>query len=178
MKPDANSPQRPPLSQGGIIQTYQKYDPQRFPSPTQPPPDLVSPAFEHWLAYGSRRELTAEELARAIHLDPSQIQGLGPSLDALLAMLRERKAKILQTYETDSVTAEVLAAWQQVVQATRVPRRYRGEPKSINWSDSGMPWATISHPLHGNCCGSWNAWANATKSRNWRPATSFRDGRR
>ena len=37
---------------GGIIHTYQKYDPVNFPSPTQPPPDLVSPAFEHMLIYG------------------------------------------------------------------------------------------------------------------------------
>ena len=37
---------------GGVIHTYQKYDPQNFPSPTQPPPDLVSGAFEHLLAYG------------------------------------------------------------------------------------------------------------------------------
>ena len=43
------------------------------------------------------------ELARAIHLDPSQIAGLGPSLDALLAMLLERKRKILAKYETESV---------------------------------------------------------------------------
>ena len=47
-----------PKRLGGIIHTYQKYDPQNFPSPTQPPPDLVSPAFEHMLAYGSMRELT------------------------------------------------------------------------------------------------------------------------
>ena len=37
---------------GGMIHTYQKYDPQSIPSPNQPPPDLVSPAFEHMLAYG------------------------------------------------------------------------------------------------------------------------------
>ncbi len=86
---------------GGIIHTYQKYDPAKFPSPTQPPPDLVSPAFEHLLAYGNLRELTDEELARAVRLDPSQIAGLGPSLDALRAMLLERKRKILETYETE-----------------------------------------------------------------------------
>ena len=49
---------------GGIVHTYQKYDPAEFPSPTRPPPDVVSGAFEHMLAYGSLRELTAEELAR------------------------------------------------------------------------------------------------------------------
>ncbi|MGH7193952.1 MAG: hypothetical protein ACREJM_10525, partial [Candidatus Saccharimonadales bacterium] len=66
---------------GGVIHTYQKYDPKNIPSPTQPPPDMVSGAFEHMLAYGNLRELTDEELARAVHLDPSQIAGLGPSLE-------------------------------------------------------------------------------------------------
>src|SRR5579884_4037955 len=91
---------------GGIIHTYQKFDPVNFPSPTGPPPDLVSPAFEHLLFYGSTRRLTEEELARAVHLDPSQIRGLGPSLEALKAILEERKRKILQTYETTHVQTE------------------------------------------------------------------------
>ncbi len=82
---------------GGIIHTYQKYDPKNIPSPTQPPPDIVSGAFQHLLTYGSLRELTEEELARAVHLDPSQIAGLGPSLESLMEMLRQRKAKILST---------------------------------------------------------------------------------
>src|SRR5262245_5084045 len=85
---------------GGIIHTYQKFDPVNFPSPTAPPPDLVSPAFEHLLMYGSTRELTEEELARAVRLDASQIAGLGPSIEALMEILRERKRKILATYET------------------------------------------------------------------------------
>ena len=101
---------------GGVIHTYQKYDPKNFPSPTQPPPDAVSPVFEHMLAYGSRRELTEEELARAIRLDPSQIAGLGPSLDALIAMLLERKRKILQKYETDTVQKTARNAYRQLAQ--------------------------------------------------------------
>jgi uncharacterized protein with von Willebrand factor type A (vWA) domain len=91
---------------GGIIHTYQKYDPAHFPSPTAPPPDLVSPAFEHWLYYGSSRRLTEEELARAVHIDPSQIRGLGPTLESLIAMLQERKRRILSTYETEQVQNE------------------------------------------------------------------------
>jgi len=88
---------------GGIIHTYQKYDPVNLPAPTQPPPDLVSPALEHFLMFGDGRRLSEAELARAVRLDPSQIAGLGPSIDALLAMLLERKRKILAKYETDSV---------------------------------------------------------------------------
>ena len=91
---------------GGIIHTYQKFDPVNFPSPTAPPPDMVSPAFEHLLYYGSTRKLTEEELARAVRIDPSQIQGLGASLEALMEILRERKRKILATYETGRVEGE------------------------------------------------------------------------
>ncbi len=88
---------------GGIIQTYMKYDPVKFPSPTQPPPDFVSPMMEQMLMYGSMRELTDEELARAVRLDPEQFKNFGPPLDMIKAMLEERKRKILETYETRSV---------------------------------------------------------------------------
>lgn len=110
---------------GGIIHTYQKYDPKRFPSPTEPPPDAVSPAFEHMLMFGSRRRLTSEELARAVHLDPSQIAGLGPSLDMLVAMLRERKRKILATYETESVQRIAKREYQRLGRQLQPPPRQR-----------------------------------------------------
>jgi uncharacterized protein with von Willebrand factor type A (vWA) domain len=110
---------------GGVIHTYQRYDPVRFPSPTQPPPDLVSPAMEHLLMFGERRELTEEELARAIRLDASQIAGLGPSIDALLAMLRERKRKILERYETKGVRQAADKAFHQPAAEARVPKRFR-----------------------------------------------------
>jgi uncharacterized protein with von Willebrand factor type A (vWA) domain len=103
-------PQREPSSvrphQGGLIHTYLGYDPKNFPSPNAPPPDLASAAFEHMLAAGSLDELTDEELARAIRIDPSMIAGLGPSLESMAAMLRERKRRILETYETAQAQAE------------------------------------------------------------------------
>jgi uncharacterized protein with von Willebrand factor type A (vWA) domain len=108
---------------GGVIHTYQKYDPAEFPSPTAPPPDLVSPAFEHLLHYGSTRRLTEEELARAVHLDPSQIRGLGPSLEALMEMLRQRKQKILETYETDQVQREAHRAFHDPARQVQPPGR-------------------------------------------------------
>lgn len=108
---------------GGIIHTYQKYDPVEFPSPTTPPPDLVSPAFEHFLSYGSLRELTDEELARAVRIDPSQIRNLGPSLEALMQMLRERKRKILETYETDQVQKEAHDSFHQPAKELRPPSK-------------------------------------------------------
>jgi uncharacterized protein with von Willebrand factor type A (vWA) domain len=88
---------------GGVVHTYQKYNPLEFPSPTQPPPDFVSPLMNHMLSYGSLRQLTEEELARAVRLDPSQFRNLGPSIDMIRNLLLERKRRILETYETDSV---------------------------------------------------------------------------
>jgi uncharacterized protein with von Willebrand factor type A (vWA) domain len=110
-----------PKSLGGVIHTYQKFDPKNLPSPTAPPPDLVSPAFEHLLMYGSMRELTDEELARAIHLDPSQIAGFGPSIDALRAMLEERKRKILEKYETRKVQKEARGAYRDQGESIKPP---------------------------------------------------------
>jgi uncharacterized protein with von Willebrand factor type A (vWA) domain len=108
---------------GGIIHTYQKYDPVQFPSPTQPPPDLVTPAFEHLMWYGSARELSEEELARAVRLDPSQIRNLGPSIDYLRALLEERKRKILSTYETDTVQGEAYRTFHDQARGLKPPRK-------------------------------------------------------
>src|SRR5262245_16388842 len=110
---------------GGIIHTYQKYDLVNLPAPTQPPPDLVSPALEHFLMFGDARRLTDEELARAIHLDPSQIAGLGPSLDSLLAMLLERKRKILAKYETESVQGTARKEFQKAAHKADTPPKLR-----------------------------------------------------
>ena len=107
---------------GGVIHTYQRYDPRDCPSPTQPPPDVVSNAMEHMLMYGSMRELTEEELARAVKLDPSQIAGLGPTIESLMEMLRERKRKILETYETSRVQAVAAAAFHDLAEQIKPPR--------------------------------------------------------
>jgi uncharacterized protein with von Willebrand factor type A (vWA) domain len=90
----------------GIVHTYLKYDPVKFPGPSQPPPDMVSPLMNQMMAYGDMRELTDEELARAVKLDPSQFQNLGPSLEMMMGILEDRKQKILETYETKSVVRE------------------------------------------------------------------------
>ncbi|MFT5300430.1 MAG: hypothetical protein ACI87E_003851 [Mariniblastus sp.] len=92
-----------PKKIGGVVQTYMKYDPVKFPSPTQPPPDFVSPMMEQMLAHGSMRQLTEEEMARAVKLDPEQFKNLGPSLDMMQKLLEERKQKILERYETQTV---------------------------------------------------------------------------
>lgn len=119
----ADKPEKPLV--GGVIHTYQKYDPLRFPSPTEPPPDLVSPAVEQALMYGQARKLTEEELARAIRLDPSQIAGLGPSLESLRAILEERKRRILATYETDSVEKKSKKNFQKASRNAQPPDKLR-----------------------------------------------------
>ena len=132
---------------GGIIHTYQRYDPKTFPSPTQPPPDLVSGAMEHMLTYGSMRELTDEELARAIQLDPSQIAGLGPSLEALMELLRERKRKILETYETKRVQKEAAGRFHEMAKSMRPPAklqdRFRQAVKEEQLYDIERLWYRV-----------------------------------
>ncbi|TWT56286.1 vWA domain-containing protein [Allorhodopirellula solitaria] len=108
---------------GGVIHAYQKYDPVAFPPPSQPPPDLVTPAFEQAMMYGNFRQLTDEELANAVRLDPSQIAGLGPSIEFLRALLEERKRKILETYETRRVQKKARKAFQQSAQRVNPPAR-------------------------------------------------------
>ena len=110
---------------GGIIHTYQKYDPKTFPSPTAPPPDVASTALEHMLAFGSLRELTDEQLANAVRLDPSQFANLGPSIDALIALLLERKRKILERYETDSVQKLARRAYRKAGKNIDPPKKHR-----------------------------------------------------
>lgn len=110
---------------GGVVHTYQKYDPGRFPSPTQPPPDLISPAFEHALMYGEYRELSEQELSRAIRLDASQMANLGPSLDYLRQLLEERKRKILETYEAVSVEREARKVFHKAAQRAKPPKQFR-----------------------------------------------------
>jgi uncharacterized protein with von Willebrand factor type A (vWA) domain len=103
---------------GGIIHSYQKYDPRNLPGPGTEPPDMVSPALEHMLLFGHLRKLSPEELARAVRLDPSQIRGLGPSIDGLIEMLLARKRRILETYETGQ--AERLAGDAYRTQSAKI----------------------------------------------------------
>ncbi len=112
----------PPEKTGGIIHTYQGYDPIQFPSPRVPPPEVASAAMEHLLFYGNTRELTEEELANAVQIDPSQIRGLGPSLEALIQMLEERKRKILQTYRTEEAQKEAHENFHQSAAQYKPPK--------------------------------------------------------
>ncbi len=129
---------------GGIIHTYQGYDPKCFPPPTREPPDLVSSAFDHMLAFGSMRRLTEEELARAVHLDPSEIKGLGPSIDALIAMLLERKAKILATWETETVQDLIRREYHELAAGMDPPphlrQRFQREVRDEQLRDLEALW--------------------------------------
>lgn len=132
---------------GGIIHTYQKFDPVNFPSPTAPPPDMVSPALEHMLMYGSTRRLTPEELARAVKIDPSQIQGLGMSLDAIREILLERKRKILATYETDHVQKDAGQQFHgraaEITPPHKLVKRYQEAIKEEQIRDLEMLWYAV-----------------------------------
>jgi len=107
----------------GLVHSYQAYDPKNFPSPTAPAPDIASAAMEHMMAYGSMRDLTPEELARAIKLDPSMFPSLGPSIEALRALLEARKKKILGTYESDSAIDEAAKRYTRAVNDAQPDKR-------------------------------------------------------
>lgn len=116
-----------PTSLGGIIHTYQKYDPVEFPSPTAAAPDMVSAAFEHMLTYGEMREFTEEELANAVKLDINQIAGMGPSLESLKKKLLAQKKKILETYETDRVQKQVEKDFLDEAKQAKPPSKIASE---------------------------------------------------
>lgn len=112
-------------SLGGIVHTYQRYDPARIPPPRPPQVDLVTPAVEHLLEFGSIDELTEEQLAQAVVLDPDQIKGLGRSLDSIKRQLEERRRKILERYETDAVRKKSRNAFREAAQRTQPPAKFR-----------------------------------------------------
>ena len=118
-----NSPETPRATVGGIVHSYQQYDPLNFPSPTAEPPDMASAAMEHMLQYGDTRDLTEEELARAVKIDPSQIKGLGPSLDMIAESLKQRKEKILRTYETEEAQKEAADNFKEQSKKTTAPEK-------------------------------------------------------
>ena len=129
---------------GGIVHTYQKYNPQQFPSPTQPPPDFVSPMMEHMLQYGSVRNLTEEELARAIRITPEQLAQLGPSFDKIQAILEDKRQKILETYETDSVRQLADSVFRENANRLKPPKslkeRYRKAVQQAQLYDLERLW--------------------------------------
>jgi len=113
---------------GGVVHTYQRYDPKRFPPPGEPGgADLAGSAMEHMLMFGGRRRLTDEDLRNAVKIDPSQIAGLGPSIDALIQMLEERRRKILETYETDAARNEAWAGFRDAASSIDPPNQFRRE---------------------------------------------------
>jgi len=110
---------------GGIVHTYQRYDPARIPPPRPPQVDLVTPAMEHLLEFGDVEELTEEQLADAVILEPDQIVGLGPSLSRLIDTLEARKRAILERYETDSDRKRARKEFHAAARQVEPPARHR-----------------------------------------------------
>ena len=110
---------------GGIVHTYQRYDPARIPPPRPPQVDLVTPTMEHMLEFGDLDDLTEEQLADAVILDPEQIKGLGPSLMRMIEELEDRRRKLLERYETDSVRKKARKAFLAAAQQVQPPAKLR-----------------------------------------------------
>ena len=118
-----------PASLGGIVHTYRGYDPVRFPPPTQPPGEGMGGLGDRMLASGSRRRFTPEELAEAIRIPPEAIAGLGPSIEALIEKLEERRRRILAHWnpgptEKDAAS-RVDEAARPFIEDVRLPEAFR-----------------------------------------------------
>jgi uncharacterized protein with von Willebrand factor type A (vWA) domain len=117
--PDADRPESArPQPLGGVVQSYLGYDPLRFGS-AQPADasGAARGALEHMLHSGSMRRFSEEDLANAIEIDPSQIAGLGPSIDALIAMLEERRRAILDRYDPSRAVESARDAFRDAAQS-------------------------------------------------------------
>jgi len=110
---------------GGIVHSYQRYDPARIPSPRPADVDLVSPAMEHLLEFGELDDLTPEELAGAVLLDPEQIRGFGPSIESLRRMLEARKRKILEHWDAAGARKRARTAFREAAAKVKPPARHK-----------------------------------------------------
>ncbi|MEZ6075093.1 MAG: hypothetical protein R3C56_05290 [Pirellulaceae bacterium] len=111
---------------GGVVHTYQKYDPGNSRTRPRPQPDLVSPAFEHAADVWPVPRADGRGIVPAIELDPSQIANLGPSIDFLRGLLEDRKRKILEKYETQSVVKKADKVYHKSAQRAEPPKPLRG----------------------------------------------------
>jgi uncharacterized protein with von Willebrand factor type A (vWA) domain len=110
---------------GGIVHSYQRYDPARIPSPRPADVDLVSPAMEHLLEFGELDDLTPEELAGAVLLDPEQIRGFGPSIESLRRMLEARKRKILEHWDAAGARKRARTAFREAAANVKPPAKHK-----------------------------------------------------
>lgn len=110
---------------GGIVHSYQRYDPARIPSPRPADVDLVSPAMEHLLEFGELDDLTPEELAGAVLLDPEQIRGFGPSIESLRKMLEARKRKILEHWDAAGARKRARTAFREAAAKVKPPAKHK-----------------------------------------------------
>lgn len=114
---------------GGIVHTYRGYDPVRFPPPGAAGGEGMAGLGDSMLASGSRRRFTPEELAEAIRIPPDAIAGLGPSIDALIAKLQERRRRILGHWNpapTEHVaSSEVDELAEPFLEDRRLPEAFR-----------------------------------------------------
>ena len=110
---------------GGIVHSYQRYDPARIPSPRPADVDLVSPAMEHLLEFGELDDLTPEELAGAVLLDPEQIRGFGPSIESLRKMLEARKRKILEHWDAAGARKRARTAFREAADKVKPPAKHK-----------------------------------------------------
>jgi len=114
---------------GGIVHSYQRYDPVRIPPPHGPQPDVVSGVIERMLELGEDdgSAITPEMLAEAIEIDPAQLRQLGPSIESLRRRLEEARRRILERYETGTVRDRARREFRNAAGRLEPPPRLRAD---------------------------------------------------
>ena len=96
---------------GGVIHTYQKYDPQALsPAPRSRRPTWCRRPSSTCSCTASMRELTDEELARAIRSIPARSPGSAPASMPCSPCSKSGSGRFLQKYETNRVMKEAAGA--------------------------------------------------------------------
>ena len=175
-----------PDNLGGIIHTYQKLRPRRVP---QPDDAAAGPGVAGLRASAPLRQHAPPHrggAGRAVHIDPSQIRGLGPSLESLMAMLRERKRKILETYETGQVQSEAHHDFHAQAAEVKPPAKLaQGVPRGRARRATARPRTTLvsrrrrAESVRAAASCTWpSARARNTRSMSWPPSTNSPAARR
>ena len=119
---------------------------------------------------------------RRPHRPAARSRGLGPSLDALMEMLEERKRKILETYETDTVqrrgrgstfhdqaAADAAAAEARASDFQQAVREEQLHDLERLWYRAGDERGEVRPPAR---CSSSNGSATSIRSTSWPRSTS------
>ena len=171
---------------GGVIHAYQQYDPKRFPSPTQPPPDLVSPALRAHAHV--RRAPRADRRGAGPRRPPRPQPDRRPrpehrraARDAPRAEAQDPRALRNRQGAQEGRQGVRRAAPRKSTRPSSFASASTGRASAsrfATWSGCGTPPATTTRRSPATCCSSSSRSARSTRSTSWPPSTSSPAARR